>query len=145
MRPGRPAGCGPIQTAAPEHSRWVPDLESAELNYSRRMAHTVIALYRPKPGREADLAKLVAEHVPALRSFGLATRAPVQLLRASDGTLLEIFDWRDAAAVESAHGDPRVHALWGRFEELCEFVTLGGLPEANGPFPHFERLASCDD
>ncbi len=108
------------------------------------MEHTVIALYRSKPGREADLARLVAEHVPALRSFGLATETPVQLLRASDGTLLEIFDWRDAAAVEQAHEDPRVLALWSRFEEVCEFVTLGGLPEASGPFPHFERLPSCD-
>lgn len=109
------------------------------------MSHTVIALYRPKPGREAALMGLLEEHVPALRRFGLATEAKVQLLRAGDGTMLEIFDWIDAAAVESAHSDPRVLDLWERFGAACEFATLDSLAEASALFPHFERASGCDD
>lgn len=109
------------------------------------MAHTVIALYRPKPGSEAALQELVETHVPRLRELGLATDRPVQLLRAGDGTLLEIFDWRDAAAVETAHSHPEVMKLWEAFGAVCEYATLGSLAESGQPFPHFERRKSCDD
>ena len=108
------------------------------------MPHTVIAQYRPKPGFESALLALVDRHVPRLRELELATEAPVVLLRAADGTLLEIFDWRDEAAVETAHVHPEVQSLWEEFGTLCDFTTLASLQEAGRPFPHFERLPSCD-
>ena len=83
-------------------------------------------------------------HVPRLRELGLVTDRGVQLLRAKDDTLLEIFDWRDAAAVETAHSHPLVQALWEEFSTACEFTTLDSLTEASQPFPHFERMPSSD-
>jgi hypothetical protein len=49
-----------------------------------------IVAYRPKPGREEELLRLVRARVPTLRREGLATeRAPV-ILRAKDGTIIEV-------------------------------------------------------
>jgi hypothetical protein len=101
------------------------------------MGEMVIACYRPKPGCEADLAKLVREHVPTLRKLGLATPRPATALRASDGTLIEIFEWVSAQAVERAHTDPVVGDLWERFMAVSDFITLADLPGAAQPFPHF--------
>lgn len=104
-------------------------------------AHTVVSVYRPKPGSEAALLELVRQHVPRLRELGLVGPAPVTVLRSSrDGSLLEVFDWQDEAAVKQAHELPEVHALWEAFEKLCDCIPLSGLEEAGAPFAHFERV-----
>lgn len=36
----------------------------------------VIALYKAKPGRESDLEKLIAQHVPVLKELELVTSRP---------------------------------------------------------------------
>jgi hypothetical protein len=105
------------------------------------MGQVVIASYRPKPGQEQLLLEVVRTHVPVLRQQGLATQRPVVVLRASDGTLLEIFEWVSEAAVEQAHTNPAVQTLWERFAKVCDFATLASLPGAQEPFPHFEPVA----
>jgi hypothetical protein len=104
------------------------------------MAYTVIAAYRPKPGQATELLALVREHLPILRKQGLATEAPPVVLRATDGTLLEIFDWVSEEAVARAHESPEVLALWERFGAACDYVKLGELTEATKLFPDFERI-----
>ena len=103
------------------------------------MGELVIVAYRPKPGCEADLQALVRDHVPRLRRLGLATdRAPV-LGRARDGTVVEVFEWREGA-VERAHEDPDVHAMWGEFTAVCDYVPLRDLAEAADLFATFTPL-----
>ena len=104
------------------------------------MGELVIACYRPMPGKELELLELVRGHVPALRAQGLATDRPATAMRAPDGTIVEVFEWRSAAAVERAHSDPVVAELWQRFMAVSDFGTLAALPGADGPFPHFEPL-----
>jgi quinol monooxygenase YgiN len=106
------------------------------------MGELVIATYRPKPGRARELLDLVRGHVPALRELGLATAREPLVLRAADDTLLEIFEWVSREAVQAAHDDPAVRALWARFEQLCDCIPLAELPEAQGPFPHFEVVST---
>lgn len=104
--------------------------------------NTVIAIYRPKPGQEAVLSKLVASHHPQLLSWGFATaRVPVILRSPKDGTYLEIFEWISAEAVERAHTDARVKDMWAAFAKACDYGTLGGLAEAKELFPHFELVS----
>jgi quinol monooxygenase YgiN len=101
------------------------------------MGVIVIVAYRPHPGKEAELAALVAEHVPVLRAAGLATaRAPV-IAKAADGTVVEVFEWVSEKAVELAHANEAVRALWERFELVCDYVPVGELPEASGLFSSF--------
>jgi hypothetical protein len=30
--------------------------------------------------------------------------------------------------------------MWGKLGEVCEFGTLGGLPEASDKYPNFDRI-----
>jgi hypothetical protein len=104
------------------------------------MRQVVIVVYRPRPGREADLLDLVREHVPMLRAEGLATARPPLVMRAADGSVVEVFEWTSAKAVEGAHHNPNVQALWGRFAEVCDYETLANLPEAQRLFSPFEAI-----
>ena len=105
------------------------------------MGQMVIAAFRPKPGKDAELLAVTRDHLPVLRAEGLVTERPSLVLRAQDGTLLEIFEWKSQAAVDAAHANPRVHALWARYEACCDYVTLGDLAEAKALFPPFELVA----
>jgi hypothetical protein len=104
------------------------------------VGHLVIACYRPKPGRDAELLDCVRDHMPALRKAELVTGRQSIVLRAQDGTLLELFEWKSAAAVEAAHTHPIVQAIWGRFFEVSDCVKLKDLAEAAELFPHFEPV-----
>ena len=104
------------------------------------MPYTVIAAYRPKPGQDDALLALVREHLPILRRNGLATETAAVVLRASDGTLLEIFDWVSEQAVARAHEISEVLALWERFGTLCDYVKLAELPESTKLFAEFTRV-----
>ena len=100
----------------------------------------VIACYRAKPGQEAALRALVRDHVPALHRLGLATdRAPYSL-QAADGTLVEVFEWSSAKAIEAAHEHPEVHRMWAAFGQACTYVKLSQLAEAQNLFAEFAPL-----
>ncbi len=104
------------------------------------MGRIVIACYRPKPGHEADLARLVDGHVDMLRSLGLVTdRAPVAM-QADDGTIVEVFEWASAKAIEQAHADPAVQQLWTEFAAVCDYVPIAGVAEAKNLFSEFTPL-----
>jgi hypothetical protein len=100
------------------------------------MGDIVIVAYCPKPGRDADLATLLATHVPDLRAWNLATNRPSSLMRAANGTFLEVFEWHQGA-VARAHQDPRVHAMWARFAETCDIINLRDVPETANLFATF--------
>ena len=100
----------------------------------------VIACYRAKPGQEVALRALVHDHVPALRRLGLATdRAPYSL-QAADGTLVEVFEWSSAKAIEAGHEHPEVHRMWAAFGQACTYVKLSQLAEAQNLFAEFAPL-----
>ena len=103
------------------------------------MGDVVIVAYRPKAGREAELEALAREHVPYLRELGLATEREPVLLKGEDAMVVEVFEWRDGA-VETAHNHPKVHELWGRYAEVCDYVPLKELPEAAQMFATFKPL-----
>jgi quinol monooxygenase YgiN len=102
----------------------------------------VFAIYRPRPGREAELLACVREHVPALRALGLVTsRAPIVARSRKDGTLIEVFEWASQEAIERAHRDPVVQKHWARFAECAEYPSFGQLAEAGEMFAGFEPVA----
>ncbi len=102
------------------------------------MVKPVIALYKPRAGCESQLLELVRAHHGVLAKQGLVSERAPYVLRSADGTLLEIFEWKDAAAIDAAHTNPAVAELWQRFGELAEYCPLKSLPEAEGIFPGFE-------
>jgi hypothetical protein len=104
------------------------------------MGRIAVACYRPKPGREDDLLAVVVEHVPTLQRLGFAAgRAPI-VMRAADGTIVEIFEWAGPEAKRSAHEDPAVRALWERFESCSEPLALADLAEAGDRYANFDPV-----
>lgn len=104
------------------------------------MSDTVIVAYKPKPGCEEKLVELAIEHVPFLRRLKLATQLPALVLQATDGVIVEIFEWADGA-MSAAHSHPEVQALWRDYEQVCEYVPLDTLPEASEMFAQFKLIA----
>jgi quinol monooxygenase YgiN len=99
-----------------------------------------VAAFRPKPGREAELLRVIADRLPLLRRLGLATdRAPINA-RSRDGVILHISEWAGEEAIECAHRTPEVLALWDRFAACCDFVSLETLAEAREEFATFEAI-----
>ncbi|MBI1360892.1 MAG: hypothetical protein GC155_11495 [Alphaproteobacteria bacterium] len=104
---------------------------------SEPIPRIVIAAYRPKPGKAALLLAEVRDHHALLRSEGLATdRAPV-IMHGRDGTIVEVFEWASPAAIEEAHANPRVKAMWDRFFAVSEAVPIAQVAEAASMFAEF--------
>lgn len=104
------------------------------------MGRIVIVVMQPKPGCEAQLRALVEDHVPRLRKEGLVTdRRPV-ILEAQGGALIEVFEWTSREAIERAHTNEAVLAMWTEFSEVCEFAPIGSVAEAGELFSEFEAI-----
>lgn len=99
-----------------------------------------IVAYRPKPGREAELLELVRARVPTLREEGLVTERVPVILRARNGTIIEVSEWKSREAIEAAHQNPTVLAMWSQFFEVCDCVPLNTLAEAKEMFAGFEAV-----
>jgi hypothetical protein len=88
--------------------------------------------YYPKRGRTEELTRLVAGHWKTLHGLGLATdrRALVWSARdkrSGEPFLVELFEWRDASASETAHQTPEVMAIWETMGPLLESMKLAQL------------------
>jgi quinol monooxygenase YgiN len=64
------------------------------------MALIVICAFRPRKGKEQDLLGVIRDHMPTLRSQNLITDRTSIVGRAADGTIIEVFEWKNQAAVE---------------------------------------------
>src|SRR5687768_9977647 len=102
----------------------------------------VIVAYRPKPGREAELLEIVRSRVPTLRKEGLVTERVPVIMRAKDGTIIEVSEWKSNEAIEEAHQNPRVLAMWDKFFAVCDCVPLNTVPESGTMFAGFEPIPS---
>ncbi len=104
------------------------------------MGQFAIVAYRPHAGKVQQLLDLTKEHVPILQKEGLATDRPPYAMKAADGTIVEVFEWKSAEAIASAHNNPAVLALWNRYNEACEIISLGSLDECKNMFAGFEPV-----
>lgn len=100
----------------------------------------VIVAYRPKPGRDAELLELVRSRVPTLAKEGLVTSRTPVIMRAKDGTIIEVSEWKSREAIEAAHRNPNVLSMWNSFFALCDCVPLNTVPESTEMFAGFEPL-----
>ena len=88
----------------------------------------MIVPYRPNSGKESELLELVRSRVPTLRKEELLTdRAPI-IMWARDGTIIEVSEWKSQEAIEAAHKNPNVLAMWNKF-----FAVLRLRPAQHAP------------
>ena len=104
------------------------------------MGRFVIAAYKSKPGREEQLLAAVRKHYGVLRAENLVSDKPPHVMRAGDGTIVEVFEWLSSEAVERAHANAAVRALWAEFDAACDSVPIGRLAESQQMFSEFESL-----
>jgi len=108
------------------------------------MGRIVIACYRPKPGKESELAPLVKTHLARLAAEGLVTDRKRIVMQAEDGTFVEVFEWVSEEAIERAHHNPRVLEMWSEYEQVCDYVPISSVAEATQLFSGF-RPVDFDD
>jgi len=101
----------------------------------------VIVAYRPKPGKENELIDLVRSRVPTLRKEGLVSDRMPTIMRSRDGTIIEVSEWKSREAIDAAHKNPNVLAMWNKFFAICDCIPLNTLAEANEMFAGFEPIA----
>ena len=104
------------------------------------MGRFVIVAYKPKGGRELQLLAAVQKHLQVLKAEQLVTDRAAYAMRAADGTVVEVFEWKSAEAITAAHSNPAVQALWGEFGAACDYVPLTSLPEAHQMFAEFDSV-----
>lgn len=104
------------------------------------MGSISVACYKPRPGCEAALHELVRNHLPPLRAERLVTDRPSIVMRTSDGTIVEVFEWVSQEAIAGAHQNPAVIDLWKRFEAVCTYEIPSNISEFQKMFSHFEPV-----
>jgi hypothetical protein len=88
---------------------------------------TVLATFHAKPGAEAALAKVIADHFATARQLNLVLAEPHVTMRMSEGdktALVDIFTWRDGSIPD--HAPPAIQAIWTEMAKLTE--PRGGKP-----------------
>ena len=107
---------------------------------SQDMGRIVIVGYKPKPGKTEALRSLASTHMQRLRAEGLVTPREAIIMEASDGTIIEVSEWKSQAAIEAAHKNPNVLGFWNEMFGVCECVPLKTLAETEEMFAGFEPL-----
>lgn len=101
----------------------------------------VIVAYKPKKGMQAALDALTRKHYRILQEAGLVSdRTPIAM-HAADGTVVEVFEWKSAEAIQQAHGHPAVLAMWEEYAAACDYVPVGQVAEAGNLFSEFTPFA----
>ena len=116
-------GCGALKELTPTHG---------EVKSMRTPNH----LRRRGAGRAILMHILAEARSRGYRRLSLETGS----MQAADGTVLEVFEWRSPEAIEQAHHNPAVLALWAEFEAVCDYVPVAGVSESQQPFSEFQAL-----
>ena len=102
----------------------------------------VIVAYRPKPGKGDELLEMVRSRVPTLQKEGLVTDRAPTIMRARDGTIVEVSEWKSREAIDAAHRNPNVLAMWDKF--FCR-VRLCSAKYVGGSTGYVRRLRTSED
>jgi len=101
-------------------------------------AQISIVAYKPKPGKAEILKQLMREHHAVLKGQGLVTDRASIMMEAKDGTIIEVFEWRSQEAIQIAHSNPAVMAMWEKYDGACDYIPVGQVEEAAGLFSGFK-------
>ncbi|AYN66368.1 hypothetical protein D1013_02710 [Euzebyella marina] len=104
------------------------------------MERIVIVAYKPFKGKENQLMELSTSHWKTLHDLGLVSdRRPI-LMQAKDKTVIEVFGWKSKQAMEEAHSNPTMNKMWSAYAEVCQYIPIGSVEEANALFSEFNPL-----
>ena len=101
------------------------------------MGRLVIVAYRPKPGKDNVLHELTRTHYSILKQLDLVTDRTPTIMISKDGTVVEVFEWVSAEAIQHAHKHPEVLKMWTAYSEACDYIPLNQLEESANMFADF--------
>jgi len=104
------------------------------------MGRIVIVAYKPKQDKESELVELVKSHLFTLRAEGLVSDRDSILMRSTDGSVIEVFEWASKEAIEAAHNNPEVQKMWLEFSKICDFIPVSQVSESTSMFSEFTPL-----
>lgn len=104
------------------------------------MSEIVFAAYKPHPGKEKELEKLIGQHVPTLRELELITDRQPLTLKSKNGTYIEVIEWRDVNSADMAHEHPAVAKIWESMAKVSDFKAMNSLEETDSPFSHYQVI-----
>ena len=61
-------------------------------------------------------------------------------MRPENGSIVEVFEWKSSEAINQAHENVAVQALWAEFSEVCDYTPLAQLKETYAMFAEFDAL-----
>jgi hypothetical protein len=64
------------------------------------------------------------------------------LMRSSEGTGVEVFEWKSREAIQQAHSNTTVIKLWERFAEVCDFEIPVNVKNSKRCFLNLKALNS---
>ena len=97
-----------------------------------------LSAYRPRIDDRRSLEEHLRQEVEALRSRGHITHRPVPICRTEAGEYLVVLEWSTTTAVDDAHADAAILAIWERKAQLFEYVGVGELARASVPFAAYD-------
>jgi hypothetical protein len=113
---------------------------------SKKQPPVTICRYQVKPGKEAEMERLLAIHWPTLHKAGLVTDEPARVFRGlpseKDGgthgaksVYIELMSWKDENSSNVAHQSPEVMSVWEPMGGLCEQMDFPSFEELHLPAP----------
>lgn len=104
------------------------------------MEKIVFVGYKPFAGKETELAALLEIHWQTLKIEKLVTERKPVIVKAEDGTMIEVFGWKSKEAIELAHTNKIVQDMWNEFSKVCEYIPVSQVSEMNDLFSEFTPL-----
>ena len=101
-------------------------------------ARLSFSAYRPRPGREAEVAAHLRGELAALRARGHITGRPAAICRTAAGLYLVVAEWATERSVDDAHADEVILEIWRRKEQLVEYLAPSELDGIDVPFASFD-------
>lgn len=108
------------------------------------MSRTFIIVYKPYKGREQELLPAVIASYRDLLKGGYVTSTPPKLMKAVDGSIILIFEWKDEHMKNTAQTDPVIQQHWMLISKLCQFEKPMNIIEFQQPFAEFETIEWTD-
>jgi hypothetical protein len=99
-----------------------------------------LAAYRPKAATD-EVLRLLGEDVATLRRRGHVTDRPAPVVRTERGELIVVLEWSSERAVDDAHADSEVLAVWARKALLADYVPVDAVAGADVPFARWPVVA----
>ena len=76
----------------------------------------------------------------SLRSENLATDRDSLIMKAANGSQIEVFESVSRSAIDAAHSNLRAQKMWEGFAKVCDFIPLSEMPETSQPFAEFSLV-----